>query len=128
MAAQLSPSARVARGTAFSVLGAAFTLRAVGDAGSGTLSWLSPLGWSLQVRPYAGERWWVLVLHVATATVLTALAYRLLARRDVGAGLIAERPGPARATPALAGASAWPGGWTAARCCCGRWVWACTAC
>ncbi|OHV04225.1 ABC transporter permease [Mycobacterium talmoniae] len=104
VAAQLSPSARVARGTAFSVLGAAFTLRAVGDAGSGTLSWLSPLGWSLQVRPYAGERWWVLVLHVATATVLTALAYRLLARRDVGAGLIAERPGPARATPALAGA------------------------
>ena len=26
----------------------------------GQLSWLSPLGWSLQVRPYAGERWWVL--------------------------------------------------------------------
>ncbi|MEZ0366321.1 ABC transporter permease [Mycobacterium sp. pUA109] len=105
VAAQLSASARVARGTAFSVLGAAFTLRAVGDAGSGTLSWLSPLGWSLLVRPYAGERWWVLGLHVATATLLTALSYRLLARRDVGAGLIAERPGPARATPTLGGAA-----------------------
>ncbi|GAB1816460.1 ABC transporter permease [Mycobacterium sp. MUNTM1] len=99
--AQLSPSARFARGAAFAVLGAAFTLRAVGDAGDGTLSWLSPLGWSLQVKPYAGDRWWVLVLHLVTTAVLTVLAYRLLAGRDVGAGLIAERPGPAAAAPAL---------------------------
>lgn len=103
VAAQLSPSARVARGTAFAVLGTAFTLRAVGDAGDGTLSWFSPLGWSLQVRPYAGDRWWVLLLHLATAAVLTLVAYRLLAGRDVGAGLIAERPGPGRAAPRLGG-------------------------
>ena len=86
VAAQLSASARFARGAAFAVLATAFTLRAVGDAGSPTLSWLSPLGWSLQVRPYAGDRWWVLLLHLATALLLTALAYQLLARRDVGAG------------------------------------------
>ncbi len=104
VAAQLSPSARFARGAAFSVLATAFTLRAVGDAGSGGLSWLSPLGWSLQVRPYAGDRWWVLLLHLATTVLLTALAYRLLAGRDVGAGLIAERPGPANATRMLRGA------------------------
>jgi ABC-2 type transport system permease protein len=104
VAAQLSSSARFARGAAFAVLAAAFTLRAVGDAGSGTLSWLSPLGWSLQVRPYAGDRWWVLLLHLATTMLLTALAYRLLAGRDVGAGLIAERPGPATASPMLRGA------------------------
>ena len=103
VAAQLSPSARVARGVAFAVLGAAFTLRAIGDAGSGTLSWLSPLGWSLQVRPYAGDRWWVLLLHLATTAVLTVVAYRLLAGRDVGAGLIAERPGPGTAGPRLSG-------------------------
>jgi ABC-2 type transport system permease protein len=95
--AQLSPSARFARGAAFAVLGAAFTLRAVGDTGSGAISWLSPLGWSLQVRPYAGDRWWVLLLHLATAAALTAVAYALLARRDVGAGLIAERAGPGTA-------------------------------
>jgi ABC-2 type transport system permease protein len=104
VAAQLSSSARFARGAAFAVLATAFTLRAVGDAGSGTLSWLSPLGWSLQVRPYAGDRWWVLLLHLATTMLLTALAYRLLAGRDVGAGLIAERPGPAIASPMLRGA------------------------
>jgi ABC-2 type transport system permease protein len=101
VAAQLSASARFARGAAFAALATAFTLRAVGDAGSGALSWLSPLGWSLQVRPYAGDRWWVLLLHLATTVLLTGLAYRLLAGRDVGAGLVAERPGPATATPLL---------------------------
>ena len=104
VAAQLSPSARFARGAAFAVLAAAFTLRAIGDAGSGALSWLSPLGWSLQVRPYAGDRWWVLLLHVTTAAALTAVAYRLLAGRDVGAGLWVERAGPGAAGPALGNA------------------------
>ena len=107
VAAQLSPSARTARGVAFAVLAAAFTLRAVGDAGSATgsspLSWLSPLGWSLQIRPFAGDHWWVLLLHLAATAALTVLAYRLLARRDVGAGLLAERPGPGSAAPWLAG-------------------------
>lgn len=102
--AQLSPSARVARTTAFAVLAVAFTLRAVGDAGDGGLSWLSPLGWALQVRPYAGDRWWVLLLPLTTAAALTVVAYRLRARRDVGAGLFAERPGPARASSRLRGA------------------------
>ncbi|OBI98405.1 ABC transporter permease, partial [Mycobacterium asiaticum] len=92
-AAQLSPSARVARGVAFAVLGIAFTLRAVGDASSGGLSWFSPLGWSLQVRPFAGDHWWVLLLHGVTTVALTGAAYWLLAGRDVGAGLIAERAG-----------------------------------
>ncbi|MBS4727365.1 ABC transporter permease [Mycobacterium sp. SM1] len=99
VAAQLSPSARFTRGAAFAVLAVACTLRAVGDAGSGSLSWLSPLGWSLQVRPYAGDRWWVLALHLVTTVALTVMAYLLLARRDVGAGMIAERPG--------AGAAGW---------------------
>jgi ABC-2 type transport system permease protein len=103
--AQLTPSARAARGAAFAVLAAAFTLRAVGDAipatGTSLLSWLSPLGWSLQVRPFAGDRWWVLLLHLAATAALTALAYGLLARRDIGAGLLAERPGPGSAAPWL---------------------------
>lgn len=104
VAAQLSPSARVARGTAFAILAGAFTLRAVGDAGAGWASWLSPLGWSLQVRPYAGDHWWVLGLHLCATAALTLLAYLLLNRRDVGAGLVADRPGPGSAAPALRGA------------------------
>jgi ABC-2 type transport system permease protein len=103
--AQLSSSARFARGAAFGALATAFTVRAVGDASSraASLSWLSPLGWSLQVRPYAGDRFWVLLLHVALTAVLIAVAYHLLARRDVGAGLMADRPGAPRAGSDLRG-------------------------
>ncbi len=103
VAAQVSTGARLARGLAFAVLAVAFLLRAVGDAGSGTLSWLSPIGWAQQVRPYADERWWVLLLPAVTTVVLVAGAYRLLARRDLGAGLVAERPGPATSPPSLSG-------------------------
>ena len=103
VAAQLCTSARTARGLSFALLGSVFALRAVGDAGDGKLSWLSPLGWSLQLRPYAGERWWVLLLHVTTALAFVVAAYLLLRARDFGAGLIADRPGPSTASVALAG-------------------------
>ncbi|MGQ4601528.1 ABC transporter permease [Nocardia sp. R6R-6] len=103
VAAQVSAGARVARGIAFGALGAAFALRAVGDAGNGVLSWFSPIGWSLQIRPYADERWWVLVLFGAVGVLATAAAYLLLGNRDTGSGLIAERPGPSTAGGGLSG-------------------------
>src|SRR6202165_4102130 len=76
---------------------------AFGLASTGTLSWLSPLGWSLQVRPYAGDRWWVLLLHLITTVILTVIAYLLLRGRDIGGGLISERPGPPAASAMLRG-------------------------
>ncbi|NKY55478.1 ABC transporter permease [Nocardia flavorosea] len=106
--AQVCSGARLARGLAFATLAVTFTLRAVGDAQAGAgpvnpLTWLSPQGWSLQVRPYAGDRWWVLLLHLALLTVTVAVAFALLRRRDIGAGLLTERLGPAAAGPALTG-------------------------
>ncbi|GAB2742409.1 ABC transporter permease [Amycolatopsis magusensis] len=101
--AQLAEYARTANGLAMAVLGIAFLLRAVGDAAKdvGWLSWLSPIGWSTQVRPFAGERWWVLGLLLGTAIALGAVAYALSTRRDVGLGLLPARPGPATAAPGL---------------------------
>jgi len=103
LVAQLTASARPARGIALGTLGVFFALRAVGDAGTGTLSWLSPQGWSLQLRPFADERWWVLLLHAAVTAVTVTAAYVLLHRRDLGSGLLAERPGERVAGPSLAG-------------------------
>ncbi|WP_280305013.1 ABC transporter permease [Nocardia neocaledoniensis] len=103
VAAQVSAGARIARGVALGALGVAFALRAVGDAGNGVLSWFSPLGWCLQIRPFADERWWVLVPLAAVAVGATLLAYQLLRTRDIGAGLLAERSGPVRAGAALSG-------------------------
>ena len=101
VSAQLSPNARTTNGIALAVLGASYGVRAGGDAGADALSWLSPIGWAQQTRPFADERWWPLVLLLTVTVALIALAYRLLARRDHGAGLLPERPGPPTAAPAL---------------------------
>ncbi|HTU74052.1 MAG TPA: ABC transporter permease [Trebonia sp.] len=105
--AQLTASARAARGIAITVLGASFLLRAVGDAagasGPGWLTWLLPLGWTEALRPFAGERWWALLLPVAIFAAGAALAFMLAARRDLDAGLLPDRPGRPAASTALAG-------------------------
>ncbi|MFJ5925264.1 ABC transporter permease [Kitasatospora sp. NPDC092948] len=106
--AQVAETGRAANGLAGAAIGLAFVLRAVGDSGSGTgwASWLSPIGWSEQVRAFAGDRWWVLALPLAGAALLTALARALVEHRDLGAGMLPQRPGPAAAAPGLANAAA----------------------
>jgi ABC-2 type transport system permease protein len=101
--AQLTESARAANGIGIGVLLVSVVMRAAGDSSASLswLSWLSPAAWPELMRPYAGERWWVVVLPLATAAVLLAVAYALVGRRDLGAGLLPARPGPAGAAPAL---------------------------
>lgn len=103
VAAQLTGSARTANGMAAAVLGAAFLLRAVGDTGPGWLSLLSPMGWAMRMRPYAGERWWIAGVFVALVAILVAVAYLLVGRHDLGAGMIAERAAAPAAGPWLSG-------------------------
>ncbi len=93
--AQLTVSARTARGMAVAVLGVAFLLRAVGDSASGAswLRWTSPLGWAEQMQVYATPRWSVAVLFVLAAGVLGGCAALLATHRDLGAGLLPARPG-----------------------------------
>ena len=112
LAAQLAAGARAARGIAIGVLGAAYLLRAVGDAsGAGGvwwLTWLSPLGWTEMLRPYTGDRWWVLALPLALTAAATAGAYVLVTLRDHGAGLLPDRPGSATASAWLRAVHRWP--------------------
>ncbi|MEU6883475.1 ABC transporter permease [Streptomyces sp. NPDC046712] len=111
IAAQLTESARLAKGLTAAVLGLAFVLRAAGDAGStdrgSVLTWLSPIGWAENVRAFGGERWWVLLLIAAAALVQAAVAYELAGRRDVGMSFLPTRPGPAVGRLGTAGALAW---------------------
>jgi len=98
---QLTESARSASGMAVGALGAAYLLRAVGDTGPTWLSWLSPIGWAMRIRPYAGEQWWVVALAAGFIAILTAIAYALVARRDVAAGMLPQRPAAPVAAPSL---------------------------
>jgi ABC-2 type transport system permease protein len=107
LAAQIASGARPARGIAAGALGAAYLLRAIGDSagprGPSWLSWLSPLGWVEFTRPFAGDRWGVLVLPLALAALAGGAAYAVAARRDYGAGLLPGRPGRPQAGRLLRG-------------------------
>ncbi|TLS39837.1 ABC transporter permease [Streptomyces montanus] len=109
--AQLTESARLAKGLTGGVLGAAFVLRAAGDSssddGSSVLTWLSPIGWLENLRAFAGERWWVLPLFVAAVAIQGLAAYELAGRRDVGMSFLPTRPGPAVGRLGTADALAW---------------------
>ncbi|MFC4115102.1 ABC transporter permease [Nonomuraea zeae] len=113
--AQLTTGAGGARAIGISVLGGALILRGIGDIaaqrgdGPAWVSWLTPLGWAEALRPFSGERWWVLALAAAAVTALGALAVALSARRDLGSGMFQARLGPAGAGPRLRGplALAW---------------------
>ena len=109
--AQLTESARLARGLTAAVLGTAFVLRAAGDSatddGSSVLTWVSPLGWLENLRPYAGERWWVLALLAGAVVLQGAVAYALAGRRDLGMSFLPTRPGPASGRLGTASALAW---------------------
>lgn len=99
--AQLMTNGRGASGFALAVLGMAFLLRAFGDVNENFLSWLSPMGWSQQVRVLEDNRWWPLVLSLAAVTVLLAAAAVLANLRDIGSGIVPPRPGPPGAGPLL---------------------------
>ncbi|HEY8700704.1 MAG TPA: ABC transporter permease [Arthrobacter sp.] len=101
---QLTSTSRGANGLASMVIGAAFVIRAVGDLeGTGTtpgwISAVSPIGWAQQMRPFGENRWWPLVPLVVGAVLLCAIALRAEARRDLGSGVLPDRPGPAEAGP-----------------------------
>jgi ABC-2 type transport system permease protein len=101
VAAQVTENTRVVYGVGGAVLGASFVLRAIGDVGDGTISWLSPIGWAQKTRPFAGEQWWPFLIIVGATGALLWLAANLSRRRDLGAGLVRPSPGPARATESL---------------------------
>ena len=104
VACQVSASARTCAAVAGAGLGFLYVLRIIGDTGPGWVSWLSPFGWSTRLRAWSDPRWWVLLLDLFLGALLVVVAQRLQQRRDLGAGLVAARPGPAEGSPRLADA------------------------
>lgn len=100
--AQLSAHSRTATGMASAILAFSFILRAVGDVGDRTMSWLSPIGWAQSTRAFVDDHWWPLALSFAFTVGVTLLAAALAARRDFGASLVPQRPGSPTASAVLA--------------------------
>lgn len=93
---------RAATGMSLAGLGLAFALRAVGDVRDNWLSLLSPLGWVQAINSFGDTVWWPFVVSLLAVTAAVATAITLAVHRDVGAGLIQQRPGPADASATLA--------------------------
>ncbi|NPV90769.1 MAG: ABC transporter [Firmicutes bacterium] len=67
--------------------------------GMGGLMHLSPLEWPQLIRPFAGERFAVLLAAATFIALLVLLSFKLSSMRDVGAGFIPERTGRKTARP-----------------------------
>jgi ABC-2 type transport system permease protein len=107
VAVQLTSTSRSAGGIAVAALLLAFAVRAVADTSTEgpDLAYASFLGWAERVSPFGENRFWLLLPAVATMAVLLVVADALLQRRDLGSGLWAARPGPARAPASLRSAA-----------------------
>ncbi len=92
---------RAATGMSLAGLGLAFALRAVGDVRDNWLIFLSPLGWVQAVDPFGEPVIWPFLVSLVAVVATVGVAIALVVRRDVGAGLVEQRPGPATASASL---------------------------
>lgn len=93
VASQLAPTRRLALELGSAALVLALLLRVVADTASGLewLRWLTPLGWSEQLRAFTGMHAAVLALPLAASALLLVAAGELALRRDLGDGILRER-------------------------------------
>lgn len=105
VAGEIAPTSRSANGIGVVAVLAAYALRGAGDAlGTPDLatfrlepawpSYLSPIGWGQRVLPFTADDPLPLVPLGALAVLTIAAAFVLHSRRDLGASLLRERPGP----------------------------------
>ncbi len=103
--AQLAPSRRQANTIGAALLGAAYLLRMMADSGAGIdwLRWVSPLGWSEELRPLADPRPVLFLPIVAFIAVAVGASATLAGRRDLSASALPVRDAPQPRTSLLAG-------------------------
>ena len=99
---QLCQGARTASLAGLVVVLAAFLSRASADVLDSDAALASPLGWLPEVRSFGGPQAWPLLAYGGGAIVLLVVAAAVAHRRDIGAGVLAPRPGPPDARRGLA--------------------------
>ncbi len=114
LASELAATSRSANSIGVVAVLVAYALRGAGDAlgipdfARVTLtpawpSWLSPIGWGEQAFAFTDDRIGPAMLPLGLGVVAGGVALAVHARRDLGASLLPDRAGPARAGRGLRG-------------------------
>ncbi|MFJ4109017.1 ABC transporter permease [Oerskovia enterophila] len=95
--AQVATSSRTANTIGVLLLVAGYALRGVADieASADWLHWVSPVGWVQEIDPFGANAVGPALLCLALFVVCVAVSARTSLGRDLGAGLVQPRPGPA---------------------------------
>ncbi|MGC4962631.1 ABC transporter permease [Gordonia sp. DT218] len=100
VSAQIAKTSHIANLTASSIVLAGYVLRGVADVDDtwSWLRWITPVGWAELIDPFGANNPWPAVASLAVAVLGVGLAARFALGRDLDAGLISPRPGPASST------------------------------
>ena len=79
-------------------LGIAYLVRGIGDVSVEFLSYISPLGIPLRTQVFVNNYWWPLAILLVFTVIVTMIAFYVNSIRDLGAGLIAAKPGRSEAS------------------------------
>lgn len=90
-----------ARGCVFSIYMLTMVAMVLNNIGGGATywAWLAPEAWFRITLPFGGNHAWKLLIFIVLSGLPIMLSYMLLVRRDMGAGLIAQKEGSANASP-----------------------------
>jgi len=101
--AQFRESTGVAKGLSLVAVGLGFLMMIVnnGSGGYTVLRWITPMTWHRLTQPLAGNHGWFLLFFMVIISIPAVAAFKLSKSRDIGAGIIPSRLGPAEAKPGL---------------------------
>ena len=105
LAAQLAPTRHDANIAGAAVLAGSYLIRMMADSDSSLswLRWLSPLGWTEELRPLTGSHWFAFVPILLLVAALVGASVAIARTRDLGTSAFAVRDEPRSRTLLLGG-------------------------
>ena len=100
---QFASNARGATTMSYSLLGLLYILRAMTDVQNVKYTWWTVFGWVEKIDPYGKNRVSPIVMMLGLAVIALMITFVVSAERDLGSGLLPDRPGRGKASRLLTG-------------------------
>ncbi|HBF74713.1 MAG TPA: ABC transporter permease [Lactobacillus sp.] len=101
--AQLASNSRGATTMSYSLLGLLYLLRAMTDVQNVKYTWWTVFGWVEKIDPYGENRVSPVLYMLGLAVVVLVITLAVSSERDLGSGLLPDRPGRSHASRLLTG-------------------------